>query len=226
MSKPHSATVPGGAAFGGAPVQPDQEWANALTHGLASIAAVLVGGFLLSLVPAGRVDMTIAVIVYTLAAAGTFVCSTVSHLVRRQPLLDTVRAWDQAMIYLMIVGTYTPIVVQFAPASYRAILIAALWLAAGWGFVAKVGRKHRVNSISTVSYVALSWLPAIALGPTTPRVVAAWMLLGGLVYMAGIVFLLLDQRVKYFHAAWHLFVMTASGCHAYGMTHVILPAAP
>ncbi len=45
----------------------------------------------------------------------------------------------------------------------------------------------------------------------------AWMALGGVSYTTGIVFLMLDSRVVYFHAVWHILVIVASACHFYAV---------
>ncbi|MCG8651978.1 MAG: hemolysin III family protein, partial [Pirellulales bacterium] len=143
----------------------------------------------------------------------TFLFSTLSHVIFRQPVLNTLRAWDQAMIYAMISGTYTPIAYAYATDRVRAPLLALIWLAAGAGFLFKVVLRYRINSIGTISYLLLGWLPAIPLAPHVPSGLAWAMLLGGLLYSLGVLFLLNDRKVKYMHAAWHLCVMMAASCH-------------
>ena len=39
------------------------------------------------------------------------------------------------------------------------------------------------------------------------------MVAGGLAYTIGTIFLQRDERVPYFHAIWHLLVITGSACH-------------
>ncbi|MGZ5648638.1 MAG: hemolysin III family protein [Usitatibacter sp.] len=41
----------------------------------------------------------------------------------------------------------------------------------------------------------------------------AWLVGGGVLYTAGIVFYLYDERIRYFHGIWHLFVMGGSAAH-------------
>ena len=41
----------------------------------------------------------------------------------------------------------------------------------------------------------------------------AWLVAGGLLYTGGIVFYLLDERVRHFHGVWHLFVLAGSAAH-------------
>ncbi len=199
------------------PVKLDEEWANALSHAIATVAAMIMGGYLV--VVAGKIGtgFRLACCVYTASVVGTFLCSTLSHTILRQPLLNRLRAWDQAMIYLMIAGTYTPIVYRFAPPQTRNGLLTVLWIAAVAGFVTKVLLKHRINSIGTVSYLLLGWLPSIPLVGHVALPMAMAMLIGGVLYSAGVVFLINDSKFRYAHATWHLFVMLAATVHWYGM---------
>lgn len=205
------------------PIQPEQEWANALTHGIA--AAVWVGLAIWLVVQASAVSTGLAVAcgAYGVSVIGTFVCSTLSHTFLQRPLLDHLRAWDQAMIYLMIIGTYTPITYQFAAPEYRLYLLAVMWAAAIAGFVNKAILRHRIHSISTWSYLALGWLPAIPLIGRVSMGLAIAMFAGGVTYSVGVIFLLNDRKVPYLHAVWHLIVMTASIIHLVGIAWSVLP---
>jgi hemolysin III len=89
-----------------------------------------------------------------------------------------------------------------------------LWGAAFLGFASKVLAKHRIDhTFSPLPYVALGWLPAMILAPFVPLTCLVWMAAGGVLYTVGVIFLVLDHRVRYFHAAWHLFVLGGSTCH-------------
>ncbi|MEZ6138852.1 MAG: hemolysin III family protein [Pirellulaceae bacterium] len=77
--------------------------------------------------------------------------------------------------------------------------------------------SYRVNAVSTVTYVALGWLPAIPLIPHTPTECLIWMVAGGLSYTVGIVFLIGSLWFTYAHAVWHLMVMLGSACHCYAI---------
>lgn len=200
-------------SLGEAPIKPDQEWANALSHGIATAAAIVIAITLVRKASGISTGMAIACAAYSITVIGTFASSTLSHAIFRQPWLNTFRAWDQAMIYMMITGTYTPIVAAFAPNWSRAILLVLIWVAAIAGFLSKTAVKHRVNSISTVSYLLLGWLPALPLIGHVPTPLAWGMLTGGVLYSLGVVFLITDHRVKYFHLVWHGFVMAAAFVH-------------
>jgi len=56
----------------------------------------------------------------------------------------------------------------------------------------------------------------VAIVPLLARMPAAglaWLVAGGLSYTLGAVVFLLDNRVRYAHFVWHLFVLGGSVCH-------------
>ncbi|NND96893.1 MAG: hemolysin III [Pirellulaceae bacterium] len=199
------------------PLRLDQEWANALTHGIATAGAVALGGYLAVVAAKVSLGLGIACVAYASSAIGTFCFSTLSHAIHRQPTLNKLRAWDQAMIYTMIAGTYTPIAFRYAEEGVRTPLLIAIWAAALTGFLLKVAFRHRINSIGTISYLLLGWLPAIPLAGQVPSSLVWSMAVGGVLYSLGVVFLVNDSKFRYAHAVWHLFVMIAATCHWLGI---------
>ncbi|OYP35212.1 PAQR family membrane homeostasis protein TrhA [Rhodopirellula sp. MGV] len=198
---------------GNAPVRHGEEWANALTHGLATIAAAILGGLLIYKASGIGKGMAIACLAYTVSVVATFTSSTLSHAIFRQPLLDRLRAWDQAMIYAMIAGTYTPIIWRHAPTAISIPLLSAVWIAAFAGIAMKLFAQHRINNVATVGYLLLGWLPSIPLYPYVPAAVGQGMLLGGTLYSIGVAVLMQDHRGHYLHSVWHLIVMSAALAH-------------
>ena len=199
--------------FDDAPIRHDEEWANAWTHGIAAFATVVLAGSLVWNASDQNVGLAIACLAYGVSVFGTFLFSTLSHAIFRQPLLNTLRAWDQALIYAMISGTYTPIIYRYASNSVRVPLLIAIWVAAFSGIAGKLLLRHRVNNVTTVGYLLLGWLPAIPLYGRIPIGLGIGVVIGGLLYTLGVAVLLNDSKAKYVHAIWHLLVMSAALCH-------------
>lgn len=197
-----------------APIRHDQEWANALTHTLAAIAGV-VGAVLMGITTSDQsLAKTIACLAFVGSAIAVFVASALSHyFIHDAEVIKRLRAWDQGLIYVMITGTYTPLVYQFASPAMRTIALCIIWVAALVGFYSKVIAEYRVNGIGTFSYLALGWLPALFLVGRVPTPVLFWMAAGGVLYTVGVAVLVNDHRIRYLHAVWHLLVMAAASCH-------------
>lgn len=107
------------------------------------------------------------------------------------------------------------------------VLFAAMWALAIIGFVSKAWFSYRVEQVSIAIYLILGWAPALIgfpLGDEAVKSKLYWMIAGGGVYCAGIVFLLLDKRVWFFHGIWHLFVVGGSAIHFYTIARLIFGA--
>ncbi|MEX0817959.1 MAG: hemolysin III family protein [Pirellulaceae bacterium] len=189
------------------------ELANSLTHGAGLLLSLAGAGVMVSAMQASNTWVQLSAMVYVASLVAVYALSTLSHAVQAMPHKNRLRAWDQGTIYLLIAGSYTPFIAAFVPPGQAAVLTAAMWLAAGFGFWLKVVANHRVIAFSAWSYIALGWFPAVAFVGRIPLACVMWMVLGGVSYTVGTVFLKLDTRVRYFHAIWHILVIIASACH-------------
>jgi len=62
----------------------------------------------------------------------------------------------------------------------------------------------------------MGWMVIVAIRPLTmhvDRAGLAWLLAGGVAYTCGVYFYVRDDRVRYAHVVWHLFVAAGSACH-------------
>jgi len=74
----------------------------------------------------------------------------------------------------------------------------------------------RNRALSTGLYLAFGWLVIAAAQPllsSLGREGMLWLLAGGIAYTAGVLFFVLDQRLRFGHLVWHVFVLVGSGCH-------------
>jgi hemolysin III len=95
-----------------------------------------------------------------------------------------------------------------------------------FGFVSKILLAHRIDAVSVWIYVLLGWMPIAAASSLVGLVPDAglwWILIGGLCYTVGTVFLIFDHRVCHFHALWHLFVIAGSACHFFVILLCVAP---
>ena len=129
------------------------------------------------------------------------------------------RVLDQAVIYCLIAGTYTPFILAYMPPQRKWAVLAFVWTLATVGFLSKAFLKHRVEAVVIANYILLGWLPAMAMVSLIPLDCMVWMACGGVLYTVGTLFLTFDQRVPFFHATWHLFVLGASAFHFFAVVH-------
>jgi hemolysin III len=195
-----------------------EELANAVTHGIGLVLSILGASVMVASVLHHRDDgwRTVGCIVYLASLVAVYTMSTLSHSFAEPRLRARFRALDQGFIYLLIAATYTPFALTYLRTGPWWLLFGAIWAVALFGFLSKVVFTYRVNAVSIWTYVVLGWMPVLS----APSIIhqmpmaAFWgMLLGGLCYSIGTVFLACDQKVRHFHAVWHLCVIAGSACH-------------
>jgi len=128
----------------------------------------------------------------------------------RVPLYPLVPA-----IYLLIAGTYTPMVIINLGGPVGWALLGGVWGIAAVGTCVKVGRFDRFDNDSPIPYVVMSgiWIVVFRqVVSSVPTVEFLWVLSGAAFYVAGLAFYVRSDR-RYFHSMWHVFVLAGSICH-------------
>jgi hemolysin III len=194
-----------------------EELANTITHAAGLVLSVS-GALVMTWVVLARGDAWRATGcgLYLASLVAVYAMSTMSHLYRTPARKHFFRRLDQGFIYLFIAATYTPFSLAYLRTGPWWLLLGAIWAVALYGFVSKVFFAHRVESVAVWPCVLLGWMPIVAAPSLLEMVSTAalmWMLLGGVCYSIGLVFLVNDQRMRHFHAVWHLFVIAGSTCH-------------
>ncbi|MCI0533918.1 MAG: hemolysin III family protein [Verrucomicrobiales bacterium] len=196
---------------------PVEELAHAVTHGVGLLLSIAGAAALMFRVLAeGNIWRVTGCSIFAAALIAVYAASTLSHSIARPPLKRLFRVLDQGFIYLLIVGTFTPLALEYLRGSWWWLLLVCMWIVALVGFVSKIRFSHRIDAVTIWSYLLLGWLPILPARAYLELVPAAalwWILAGGLCYTFGTVFLVLDIRRLHFHAIWHLSVLAGSICH-------------
>jgi len=199
---------------------------NTLTHALGLALSLVGSAFLMThVVTQSDIWRTLGCGVYAFALVGVYFNSTLSHSATIPRVKRMFRRLDQAFIYLLIVGSYTPFALTYLGSGFWLGFLGFLWVIALVGFVSKVVLAHRVDAVAIWIYLALGWLPIISAPTLLERVPAEglwWLLAGGVCYTVGTLFLMNDERVVHFHAVWHLFVIAGSVCHFCAIWRVVI----
>jgi hemolysin III len=196
--------------------RPPDECANLITHGVGLLLSLIGSVVLMMLVVREQTPWkTAACAVYCMSLTGLYAASTLSHAFYDLAWRRFFRALDQAFIFILIAGSFTPFGAMFLDQRLWAALLPTMWGLALLG-VLLVLRVRNLPPLAKWTYGLMGWLPVIALDSlirSAPLQMLIWILAGGLFYSTGTVFLVLDHRVRYFHALWHTFVIAGSTCH-------------
>jgi len=145
-----------------------------------------------------------------------YLASTLYHALPRGRAKNLFQIFDHMAIYLLIAGTYTPFTLGVLRGTWGWTLFGIVWGLALAGILLKAVAGARFMLLSTGLYVAMGWLGLVAIKPLWLGMSAAglgWLLAGGFAYTLGVIFFLLDHKVRYSHFVWHLFVTGGTACH-------------
>lgn len=196
-----------------------EERANAASHALGGLLALLaLPALALPDGPGAAADPRRAtgVLVFVASMVLTYLVSAAYHAAPAGATRSWLRRCDHAAIFVFIAGSFTPFALAAPPEGGGAMLLAAVWGAAGAGVALKLAGRLHHRGLSTGLYLAYGWLVAALALPLLAVLPAAGVQLlvaGGLAYTVGSAFFLLDRRLRWGHLVWHLFVITGSVCH-------------
>ena len=220
----------GAGVLAGPPLERPQtlgeEIANSISHGLALLAALVAAPFLvISAARQGDLLDIVGASVFALTMVLLYSASMLYHaLPARSPgggargsgAKSVFQILDHSAIYLLIAGTYTPFTLGVLRGPWGWTLFGLVWTMALGGIAAKSFAGIRWPRLSTIMYLAMGWIAVIAIKPMwqlIPGWGLFWLIAGGLAYTLGVVFFVLDERLKYSHFVWHLFVAAGTACH-------------
>jgi len=158
-------------------------------------------------------------IVFGVSMITLYTMSSIYHGLKEGTAKRVMQVLDHCTIYLLIAGTYTPILLS----AMRPIDPVASWVLLGvvWGLAALAVtltaidmRKYSVFSM--ICYIGMGWCILVKV----PLLIQAvgwggfWLiLLGGVCYTAGAVLYGMGRTKRYMHSIFHLFVLAGSVLH-------------
>ncbi len=198
--------------------------ANAITHGVGAALAIAGAVYLIAASTHGSAKQIAACSVFAGSLILVYVCSTLYHSLVRTRARHVLQVLDHSSIYLLIAGTYTPFTIVSLRGPLGWTIFGIEWGLAAAGVISKSValdrfRYGRLAVLSAVVYLLQGWLIVFVARAMIAAVgwhCAAWLAAGGLAYTLGIVFFALD-RIRYFHAAWHIFVLAGSIAHYFAV---------
>lgn len=198
---------------------------NAISHLVGAILA-LAGSVVLIVFASFTGDpwKVTSVVIYGITLVLLYSFSTMYHSLRG-PIKELFQKLDHHSIYLLIAGSYTPFCLVSLRENWGWTLLAVIWGLAIFGSLQELRQKTDARILSVVIYIVMGWaaLAALvplkqALGPTG----FAWVEAGGILYTVGIIFYVLDTRLRHAHGIWHLFVIAGSSAHYLAILFFVL----
>lgn len=160
-------------------------------------------------------------IVFGLSLVALYSASSYYHYYNgtNEKKLLWLRKLDHSMIYVLIVGTYTPISLYYLPQGENIVFTTILWVIAFIGIIVKLCWMGAPRFLSTLVYILLGWAVLfdfnsfLAIPSSGLYLIAA----GGLSYTIGAIIYILKKpnigNLFGFHEIFHIFILIGSLLH-------------
>lgn len=192
-----------------------EELLNTISHGIAAIASIFGFVILLNSISNHQIIL-ISTLLYSFSLIILYTSSTLYHGVKNKKLKEIFRILDHCGIFILIAGTYTPIALISINGTTGWWIFTIQWSLVIIGSIFKFFFTGKYENISLLIYIIMGWMIVfkwnILINSISPSALnlLVW---GGIIYTTGIIFYVLDSRMKYSHFIWHLFVITGSTIH-------------
>jgi len=194
-----------------------EEVANGISHGIGLVGAIIGTPILvLAAFHHGDIPFLIGTIVFTTTMLLVYLASTLYHGWPETKTKSLLQVIDHAAIFLLIAGTYTPFALGPLRGGGGLAMLGIVWSLALFGVIMKATRgvlRHR--RLAMTLYLGTGWMALAFMRPLAlaiPLSALLWLIAGGLAYTAGTLFFA-NERLRYGHFIWHLFVLAGSSCH-------------
>ncbi len=193
-----------------------EELANSVSHGIGLCAALIGAPILLLEARRSSPGFFLGTVIFVVTLSVLYLGSMLYHAWPQTRWKSVLQTLDHSAIFLLIAGTYTPFALGPLRGFWGSILLALVWALAIFGVFLKTTRGPvRHPKLSMTLYLGTGWLALIAARPMTlaiPFPALFWLVAGGIAYTTGVLFFV-NERLRYGHFVWHLFVLAGSGCH-------------
>ena len=198
-----------------------EEIANSISHAVGVIGAAIGAPILLRAAATREsTPFLLGTIIFVATMLLLYVGSAVYHSWPRTRLKGALQVIDHSAIFLLIAGTYTPFTLGPLRGPWGWTVLGLIWVLALFGVMLKTlkGADHRPR-LAVSLYLGMGWLVLVVIRPLAEAVPLSsliWLIAGGIVYTAGVIFFINDHR-RYCHFIWHLFVLAGTGCHFFAV---------
>lgn len=198
---------------------------NAWTHLVGAMLALAGTAVLIAVAALGGDPWKIvSVSIYGATLILLYSASTLYHSMQGRAK-EVLQKLDHHGIYLLIAGTYTPFCLVSLRGSWGWWLFGVIWSLATVGVLQELRKNDGTRALSMLIYIVMGWAAVAALVPLRAALGTAgfaWLAAGGVVYTLGIVFYVLDARLRHAHGIWHLFVIGGSALHYFTVLRYVL----
>jgi hemolysin III len=202
-----------------------EEIVNAISHGLATLLSVAGLTLLVTLAWLQNDILKVtSFAVYGISLILLFSASTLYHALLNEKAKKLFKLLDHCAIYLLIAGTYTPLMLIILADDIGMLMLIIIWGIALLGIIFKIKFGNKYKKLSLATYLGMGFISLTIINKLNAQLDTGGLVLlglGGLIYALGTIFYVQKSK-KYSHAIWHVFVLVAAICHFFMMLFYVL----
>ena len=192
-----------------------EEIANSISHGVG--AGLSVAALVLLIVRAVKTSGALGVVSASLYGGSLvllYLLSCLYHALAKTKARKVFQILDHCSIFILIVGTYTPIALNFIGGALGWTIFGIQAGCMVLGIVFNAINMEKWKKASLVLYVIMGWMIVFSIKSILafPATALWFLVLGGVSYTVGIIFYK-NKNLKFFHFIWHIFVLGGSVLH-------------
>ncbi len=202
-----------------------EEIVNSITHGigaLLSVAACVI--MIVTAAKAGSSMQVVCASIYGACLIILFTMSTLYHALVPEKAKKVFRVFDHTSIFILIAGTYMPIVLVAIGGALGWTMFGIIWGLAILGIVLNSVSIEKFKVFSMIAYLAMGWCVLFIAKPVLNVMNIKGIVLlviGGIAYTLGLIFYK-KKEIKYMHSIWHLFVLAGAILHYFCVQFYVL----
>lgn len=194
-----------------------EELISSISHGVGAVLSI--AGMVLCIVKSALAGSPISIVssvVFGLMMTLLYSMSCIYHALPRNNAKRIFRVFDHCTIFLLIVGTYVPIILVSVGGLLGWIYFAIVMISAIVGIVFNAIDVDKYEKISLACYLFMGWIIIFAFKPLYTAVGfngICLLVTGGIIYSIGAIIYKIGDSKKYFHSIWHFFVLGGTIMH-------------
>ncbi len=202
-----------------------EEKLNIISHGLGALFSI--PALILLILKGLEMDSTKALlsfIVYGVSLIVLYFASTLYHATNIPKWRNPLNVWDHISIYLLIAGSYTPFTLLGLGGAFGWWIFGIVWTFALVGIIIKIFFFGKYGKLAAISYVVMGWIAVVGVNrflEVTGLIPTILLFAGGIAYTVGAILYMLDNKLPYNHAIFHVFVLLGSALHFYAVYYYL-----
>lgn len=194
-----------------------EELISSISHGVG--AALSIVATVLSIIKAASSGLAVEVVsavLFGIMMTLLYTMSCIYHALPRNNAKRVFRVFDHCTIFLLIAGTYIPVLLVSIGGLIGWIYLAIIVVSSVVGIIFNAIDVDKYEKVSLFCYIFMGWIIVFAFKPLASAINhkgISLLVAGGIVYTIGAVLYKIGDEKRYFHSIWHFFVLGGTILH-------------